>query len=190
MALTGESLSQQAIELTQHWFDRVVLGLNLCPYAHQPAKLGNIRFTTFVESANENLLEKLDREAQRLEQNTPRILETTLIILPKGFEDFFFYLSQVEHVEAWLRRTGREGIFQVASFHPDYVFHGADDDDIGNLTNRSPFPVLHLLREESLEAIIDSGADTEAIPQRNVERLEALPPGELAELFSYQKTRA
>ncbi|HEY7772532.1 MAG TPA: DUF1415 domain-containing protein [Marinagarivorans sp.] len=183
----ASALAQAAIESTRDWFERVVLGLNLCPYAHQPAKSGRVRFTAFIEGPEENLFERLEREVLRLEQSPADALETTLVILPEGFEDFYFYLSVLERVEHWLRKTGKEGVFQVASFHPQYVFHGAKPDDRGNLTNRSPYPVLHLLREQSLAEIIDGGADTQAIPARNIARLTVLSESDIDALFPYLK---
>ena len=182
------AVEQDAIERTRHWFERVVLGLNLCPYAHQPAKAGSVRFTTFIEDPAENLFERLERELLLLEQSPASALETTLVILPKGFDDFYFYVSVVARVESWLRKTNREGVFQVASFHPQYVFQDAEADDRGNLTNRSPHPVLHLLREQSLAAIIDGGADTQLIPSRNIARLDALAECEINALFPYLKS--
>lgn len=179
------ALKEQALLATQAWFERVVLGLNLCPYAHQPAKSGSIRFCTFFESDEESLFECLARELELLANSAAGELETTLIVLPVGFEDFFFYLSMLEAVDNWLAKNGWEGLFQVASFHPNYQFDGSSADDRGNLTNRSPYPILHLLREESLTQIFDSGADTAAVPERNIARITGLTDAEVGELFPY-----
>ncbi|WP_049721201.1 DUF1415 domain-containing protein [Gilvimarinus polysaccharolyticus] len=170
---------------TQQWFETVVLGLNLCPFAHQPAKHNRIRFTVFDESRGLGLLEVLDEEIARLENTPITELETTLLILPEGFEDFYFYTITAQQAESRLNKQGLQGTYQIASFHPDYQFSDTDFTDRSNLTNRSPYPILHLLREQSLSAAIDNGADTESIPERNIERMESLSEQQVIALFHY-----
>lgn len=177
--------SAQAVARTRVWFERVVLGLNLCPYAHQPSKANSIRFSVFYEGESESLLEKVEREVELLFSSPSSQLETTLIILPEGFDDFFFYLSIVDLVDDWLVKFGWDGRFQVATFHPNYQFEGTSLNDRGNLTNRSPHPMLHLLREASLTAVVDSGADTSSVPERNIERVKGLLDAEVADLFPH-----
>ncbi|WP_339897283.1 DUF1415 domain-containing protein [uncultured Gilvimarinus sp.] len=173
------------IAQTKHWFETVVLGLNLCPFAHAPAKHNRIRFAVFDEPEELGLMEVLSDEVGRL-QNTPiDELETTLLILPEGFEDFYFYTVTVQQADSWLNKKGLQGEYQVAHFHPDYQFSDTDYDERSNFTNRSPYPILHLLREQSLSTAIDNGADTESIPARNIARMENLTEQEIAKLFDY-----
>lgn len=173
------------IAKTQQWLETVVLGLNLCPFAHQPAKHNRIRFTVLDESQGLGLFEILGEEIERLENTPITELETTLLILPEGFEDFYFYTITVQQAESWLNKQGLQGVYQIANFHPDYQFSDTDFADRSNLTNRSPYPILHLLREQSLSAAIDNGADTESIPERNIERMEGLSEQEVVTLFHY-----
>ena len=180
---------EQVVARTRDWLERVVLGLNLCPYAHQPFKANSVRFSVFYEGAAESLIEKLEREIELLHSSPSGALETTLIILPEGFDDFFFYLSIIDMADNWLVKSGWEGHFQVASFHPDYQFEGTALSDRGNLTNRSPYPMLHLLREASLTAIVDSGADTASVPERNIERVNGLLDAEVEELFPHVRPK-
>ena len=169
----------------QVWFERVVLGLNLCPFAHAPAKQGRVRFRVFNGDSEQALLGVLDEELTMLRMSEPKVLETTVIIAPQGFEDFYYYLSVVDYLACWLSKNGWEGEVQVASFHPEYQFAGTQQGDMENLTNRSPYPLFHLIREASLTAVIDGGADTKSIPERNVERITALTQEELKQLFPY-----
>jgi hypothetical protein len=181
-----EAKAQAAvIANTQHWFESLVLGLNLCPFAHQPAKHNRIRFTVFDETQGLGLFEVLAAEVARLDSSDINELETTLLILPEGFDDFYFYIITVQQAESWLNKQGLLGVYQVANFHPDYQFSDTDFNDRSNLTNRSPYPILHLLREQSLTAAIDNGANTDAIPERNIERMERLSEQEVATLFHY-----
>jgi hypothetical protein len=105
-------------------------------------------------------------ECQRLDED--KFIETSLLIFPDAFADFEAYLNLVEMVEELLEDQDYEGIYQVASFHPDYRFSDASEDDPANFTNRSVYPMLHLLREDSLDKAIDSHPDVESIPERNV----------------------
>ncbi|WP_052481210.1 DUF1415 domain-containing protein [Gilvimarinus agarilyticus] len=173
------------IAQTKHWFETVVLGLNLCPFAHAPAKHNRIRFAVFDESQGLGLLEVLADEVTRLQNASIDEMETTLLILPEGFEDFYFYTVTVQQADSWLNKQRLQGVYQIAHFHPDYQFSDTDYDERSNLTNRSPYPILHLLREQSLSTAIDNGADTESIPARNIERMESLTEQEVAQLFDY-----
>ncbi|MDZ7924264.1 MAG: DUF1415 domain-containing protein [Marinagarivorans sp.] len=182
------SKNLHAVSQTEQWFERVVLGLNLCPFAHAPAKEKRVRFVALVVGEGDcegNLLALLTKEIEHL-QNTPaEQLETTLIVAPEGFEDFYLYSQTLGYLEHWLVAQSWEGFVQIASFHPDYQFSGSTPEDAQNLTNRSPYPVFHLIREASLSAIIDNGADTDAIPARNIARVSALTQAERRELFPY-----
>lgn len=170
---------------TQQWFEQVVLGLNLCPFAHVPAKEGRVRFSVLSVGSEQGLLTLLEQELNQLRDVPATVLETTVIIAPEGFEDFFYYMTVVDYVVRWLAQEGWEGEVQVASFHPEYQFAGTQPSDIQNLTNCSPYPLFHLIREASLTQVIDQGADTASIPERNIDTINALTSAERAKLFPH-----
>lgn len=171
------------IQSVQNWVDRLVVGYNLCPFAKRELTRDAVRFTVSEARTEAALLTDLQLELQRL-QADPSI-ETTLLIHPdvlRGFLDFNQFLDMAEDL---LEQLDLEGVIQIASFHPEYQFGGTEPDDAENYTNRSPYPVLHLLREASLESVIERYPDTDEIPERNialmeemgVERLKALLAG-------------
>jgi hypothetical protein len=159
---------------TRAWVERVVIGLKLCPFAPAPASRGLIRYETSMATTPETLLEDLAAELQRLVAVPAEELETTLLIHPYVLQDFHDYNDFLVVADEALVMLGLEGEIQVASFHPDYQFAGTSADDIGNATNRSPYPTLHLLREASIERAVDSYGDTAAIPAANIKTLQRL----------------
>ena len=154
------------INQTRNWVNRVVIGLNFCPFAYKV--LENNSLLCLVSSAGsvEPALTDL-LKAIRLMDNSESI-ETILLIFNEGFYDFDDYLDLVDLADALIEDEGYEGVYQVASFHPDYVFEDSDEEDAANFTNRSPYPMLHLLRESSLEKVLENFSNPEEIPQRNV----------------------
>ncbi len=126
-----------------------------------------IRYIVLQEATTETTLERFMEELQYL--NTHQDIETTLIILPNQFENFEKYLDLIGFAEALNSQKGYDGIYQVASFHPDYLFAGSTDDDPANYTNRSPYPMVHILREDSVTRAIEHYPNTEEIPQRNID---------------------
>jgi hypothetical protein len=172
-------------QLTQLWFEKVVLGLNLCPFAHKPARDNTIRFTV-CDTYNESvLLEKTITELQLLTDTAANKCETTIIIAPNVLGDFYDYQFFLLEAERKLTQEGWKGILQLASFHPNYCFAGAEPDDTSNLTNRSPYPLIHILREASLTAALENVDNPEDIPQQNVERMEGLSDEEKEKMFFY-----
>ncbi len=155
------------IRQTQCWLDKVIIEKNICPFAKNERNMNRIRF--FVESANtfEEALESLIRECEYLNNNADT--ETTLFILQQLGGDFNDYLDFLEIATQLLLDQGFEGIFQLASFHPDYCFADSEPDDPANYTNRSPYPMLHIICEESLEHALQNYSQPEQIPQRNIE---------------------
>jgi hypothetical protein len=168
------SSDDPAIIQTRAWVERVVIGLRLCPFAPAPALKGTIRYASSDATTPEALLEDLAVEMQRLVASSPEELETTLLVHPQVLQDFEDYNDFLAVAEELLGALGLEGELQIASFHPDYRFAGTEADDIGNATNRSPYPTLHLLREESIARAVDSFGDTSAISVSNIATLEAL----------------
>lgn len=163
-----------ALAQCQTWLERAVIGLNLCPYARAPHLGGRIRWVLSAATDTDGVVEELLRELEHLRQHDLAEVETTLLVVPRLLADFEDYLELLHAAEALLQALGYAGEFQLASFHPDYRFEGADADAIENCTNRSPLPMLHLLREDSISRIVDAGADVEAIPERNQQRLREL----------------
>ena len=161
------------IAATQTWVSNMVVGLNLCPFSHYVVENNQLRYSVTETQDKQQLMNELIHELQWLE-NHPEI-ETTLLIHPGVLNHFDDYLNFLDVVNQSLPLMDYEGIFQVASFHPDYQFGGTGIDDVENFTNRSPYPMLHILREASVEhAIANFQGDIDAIPDRNIERLTSM----------------
>lgn len=172
-------------QLTRFWFESVVLGLNLCPFAHKPARENTIRFIVCETNNEDMLLEKTIAEIQLLADTAIDKCETTVMIVPNLLKDFYDYQFFLSEAERKLKQEGWKGTFQLASFHPNYCFSGATLDEPSNLTNRSPLPLIHILREASLTTVLENVDSPEDIPQRNMERMEELNEEEKANLFFY-----
>jgi len=166
----------------EHWLDDIVIGLGFCPFARQPRVTDRIDiYLSDAESIEALLLELLEQVAA-LENTSPHEKETTLFVIPRLLSDFEEYLDVLSLAEQIMAQQGWEGIFQLASFHPDYQFENTDPADIENYTNRSPFPIFHILREDSISAAVDSG-NTEDIPHRNRALLLSLSEEERRSIF-------
>ena len=163
-----------ALAETRAWVDRVVIGLNLCPFAKAPQVKGLVRYVVSEASAPEALLAALVDELNRLAQAPAGRAETTLLIHPQALTDFADYNDFLAVAESAVAEMGLEGVIQVASFHPQYRFAGTAQDDVSNATNRSPYPTLHLLREESIERAVIALPQTEAIYEANIATLQRL----------------
>lgn len=161
-----------AISHTQKWLSSVVIAHNLCPFAKREFETGRIHYRVIETAETESQLEQLLRQCAVLDSNLE--IETSLIIFPSALQDFEDYLDLLETATALLNDHGYEGIYQLASFHPDYRFDGAAPNAPSNYTNRSPYPMLHILREASLEAALKTYAHPENIPKRNIEHADKL----------------
>jgi hypothetical protein len=164
----------EIIAEVESWLERAVIGLNLCPFARAVHVRGQIRTIVTTATEPEQLVETLTVELDYLHQCDPQETDTTLIIHPWVLEDFSDYNEFLDIADVVLEGMGLEGEIQIASFHPDYQFSGTRRDDISNYTNRAPFPILHLLREESIDRAVASVPDTEAIYKRNIATLKKL----------------
>ena len=162
------------IAATRHWLDAAVIGLNLCPFAHAPRAGKRIRFCVSPARTPEALANDLATELRLLADTDADAIETTLLIHPGVLGDFADYNDFLDVADAVLESMDLVGELQVASFHPQYQFSGTRPDDMGNFTNRSPYPMLHLLREESIDRAVAVHPDTDRIYQRNIEVLRAL----------------
>jgi hypothetical protein len=154
------------------WVEQLVIGEALCPFARRPLEADRVRFTVTDADSESALLASLEKEIARLERDSE--IETTLLIHPRVLTDFIAYNQFLDKVDALLRSLSMEGVFQVASFHPDYQFSGTAHDDAENFSNRSPYPLLHLIREESVDAAIDSFDNIDDVPRRNIIHLRAI----------------
>ncbi|MGR5209764.1 DUF1415 domain-containing protein [Vibrio rotiferianus] len=172
-------------EQVDQWLNDVVIGLNLCPFAAKPQRNKQIKIFVSEASQEETLLEDILLQLIELSNTEPEKLETTLVVVPNMLEDFWDYNFFIDWVEGLIKQQDWEGIFQVATFHPDYCFGGSEPEDDENLTNRSPFPIFHLIREESIEKVLKHYPDPESIPDTNIARVSALSEQERKKLFPY-----
>ncbi|EJH2588678.1 TPA: DUF1415 family protein [Vibrio parahaemolyticus] len=167
------------------WLNDVVIGLNLCPFAAKPQRNKQIKIFVSEATQEEALLEDILLQLIELSTTEPEKLETTLVVVPNMLQDFWDYNFCIDWVEGLIKQQDWEGIFQVATFHPDYCFGGAAPEDNENLTNRSPYPIFHLIREESMEKVLKHYPDPESIPDTNIARVSALSEKERKKLFPY-----
>ncbi len=156
-----------ACKLTQLWFEEIVLKDNFCPFAHQPHQNDAVRFTELAQTKRSHILQAVVDECLYLSDN-PQV-STSVLVLSSMAKSFYDYLDLIADIEHLLELEGYEGIYQVASFHPDYVFDGLDEADASNYTNRAPFPLLHLIREQELEDAVKGISNPESIPDRNID---------------------
>lgn len=159
---------------TLAWVDRVVIGLNLCPFARAVRVKGQLRCVASATTDTDTLLRTLCDEAQRLRDTDPALCDTTLLVHPQVLHDFADHNDFLDVAEAALAEMGCDGELQLASFHPAYQFEGTEPDDVTNATNRSPYPTLHLLREASIDRAVQAFPDAEAIYEANLRTMTAL----------------
>jgi len=164
----------EVLAAMRQWLEKAVIGLNLCPFAKAVYVKNQVRFVVSEARHLDGLLEDLDRELDLLAAADPAEIDTTLLIHPTLLPDFQDFNDFTIIAEAAVEEHGLEGIIQVASFHPAFQFADTEPDDIGNYTNRAPFPTLHLIREESISRAVAAYPDAEAIFGRNIETLNKL----------------
>ena len=163
-----------AITETRAWVDRAVIGLNLCPFAKAPQVKGQVRYALSVATDPAALLADLVAELESLAEAPAERIETTLLVHPGVMTDFAEYNDFLDLVDATVAELDLEGIVQVASFHPQYQFDGSAPDDVANATNRSPYPTLHLLREDSIDRAVEAFPQAEAIYETNIATMQRL----------------
>ena len=157
---------EKIIERTQKWIKDVVIDLNFCPFAAKALLKKSIHYSVIANADVKVILETLIKEMQHLDANED--VETTFIIFPNHFSEFENYLDLVDSAQQLLEDEAYEGVYQLASFHPEYCFDGADKDDAANYTNRSVYPMLHLLREDSITKALSLYKHPELIPDNNI----------------------
>jgi uncharacterized protein len=166
--------ADEVIAATRTWLEKAVIGLNLCPFAKTVYVANKIRYEVSDAQTPEALLADLTRALQTLAAANPADVETTLLIHPQALGDFLDYNDFLDIADAAVEELGLTGTIQVASFHPHYRFADTEPDAIENYSNRSPYPMLHLLREESVERAVAEFADAGRIPDRNIETLRRI----------------
>ena len=165
---------EEVLVKTKHWLEAAVIGLNLCPFAKAVYVKNQVRLVVSKARHADDLLEELDRELDLLVATPASEVDTTLLIHPALFDDFLDFNDFLEVAEGVVDEHGLEGVIQLASFHPQFQFDGTEPDDISNFTNRAPFAILHLLREESVERAVEAFPQAEAIFDVNIATLEKL----------------
>ena len=165
---------EQVLEKTRHWLEAAVIGLNLCPFAKAVYVKDQVRLVVSKARHADDLLEELDRELDLLVATPANEIDTTLLIHPTLFDDFLDFNDFLEVAEGVIDEHGLDGVIQLASFHPQFQFDGTEPDDISNYTNRAPFAILHLLREESVERAVEAFPQADAIFDVNIATLEKL----------------
>ena len=166
--------SEAVLDITKRWLETFVIGLNLCPFARHPYRADKIRYVVVRGENKEQIVECLLVEIKEMLEVSPADIETTLLILPDALSEFDNYLTFLDMLEEIVVEIEVDGTIQVASFHPQYQFQDTEPDDVENYTNRSPFPMFHLLREASIERAIEAFPEVGDIPEKNIETMNNL----------------
>ena len=169
----GEDL---VVSRTRRWLTHAVVGLNLCPFAKAVMAKGQVHYTVTPATGWNDLLAALEQEVDGLMACAPELRDTSLLIAPQALPDFFEFNGFIGEAERLLARRELEGVLQLAHFHPQFEFAGADPDDIANFTNRSPYPTLHLLRADSITRAVQAVPDASAIYDTNIATLRRMGP--------------
>ena len=162
------------IAATQAWLEKAVIGLNLCPFAKAVHGKGQIRWVHSPATTVQALLLALTQELRLLASADAEVIDTTLLVHPQVLGDFLDFNDFLDVADAALDELGLDGTLQIASFHPQFQFAGTAPDDVGNFSNRAPFPTLHLLREASIDRAVAAFPEAASIYDRNIETLEGL----------------
>jgi len=166
--------TETAIDDTRRWLERAVIGLNLCPFAKSVHVKGQVHYVVSRAQTPKAFLEDLVIELKELLASDPLARDTTLLIAPDCLSDFLDFNDFLAEADQALVDLELDGVLQIANLHPDYQFAGTQADDITNFTNRSPYPTLHLLREDSIDRAVDAFPDAESIFERNMETMERI----------------
>lgn len=175
---------QDAAQQVHDWITHWVIAENLCPYAEAPMNARRVAIVVSEASDEEGVYQAFLQQVERLLANEPDVIETLVLALPNALAEFDDYLDLLAACEAALDELGLAGVLQIASFHPDYCFADVSVDDPANYSNRSPMPLLHLLREDSLTEALAGIAHPERIPARNQAHLRKLGLEEIRRRFS------
>ena len=168
----------------RRWLERAVIGLNLCPFAKAVYAKSQVRIVVSDATTERALLEQLGEEMARLRDAPAEAIDTTLLVHPRVLQDFLAYNDFLDDADALVEAMELDGVLQVASFHPHYRFAGTQPDDAENLTNRAPHPILHLLREDSVDRAVAAYPEPDAIVERNIATMRELGAGGFRKLLS------
>lgn len=163
---------EEHVNVVLRWLQEYIVDYNLCPFAKKPLIQNQIRIEVVSEKKRAIILEKFFDELKRLDDNTS--VETTLLVFPFSLLDFYQYLEICEFCDQLLIQQGYEGVYQLASFHPGYFFEGEESNDSSHFTNRSPYPIIHILREDSIEQVLKTYKKPEDIPVNNIALMRKL----------------
>ncbi len=186
MTETKLSNDQEIIKSVSHWLSKVVIGLNLCPFAKAPFNKGQVELIVTHADTDDELVQFLSDRLNRLAETSSEKIETTIIIVADWLQQFDDYNQFLDLADDVIVANELEGILQVASFHPNYQFEGTSPDSPENYSNRSPYPLLHLLREESVERALESEQNADDIVARNIAKLNELGVVGVKALLSQQ----
>lgn len=178
-------MHQNIEETITAWLEDVVLGLQLCPFALKPIRESRHRIFVSEAIGAEQALVDLEQECQRLDNTAVESLETTLLALPNTLQNFYDFNDFLAIANTLLNERGWQGVYQLASFHPRYQFAGTQPSDLENLTNTAPLPIIHILREQSVELAIEAYEAVDDIPLRNIAKMQSLSKAQRLRLFSF-----
>ena len=181
MHAMAEKDENKIINTVRNWVEAVVINLNLCPFAKKVHLQNGIRFTVSKALSEEELLLHLHDELVHISENPS--IKTTLLIHPFVLEDFLAFNQFLAYADDLVEEMNLTGVFQIASFHPAYQFADTEQDDVENYTNRSPYPVLHILSEEDIEQAIATYPNIDEVPFRNKEKMRDLGPKKMKALL-------
>ena len=187
MSPNGRSTIEQVEQQVRAWLDHFVVGLNLCPFARPVVASAALRISICDAKQLQQVAEAFMAELDLIQQSPESDIATTLLVLPNALNDFEEYLSFIENAEALIDQMGLAGIIQLASFHPDYQFEAEPAESASHFTNRSPYPLIHFLREEMMERVLENVPHPKQIPQRNIQKLEAMGRGAVEQLLQSLK---
>ena len=168
------SVDPDAVERVRRWLERAVIGLNLCPFAKSVYLKQQVRIVVSDASTARALLEELGEELALMRDTPVEQVDTTLLVHPQVLQDFLDYNDFLDDAEALVEVLALDGVLQVASFHPHYQFAGTEPDDAENLTNRAPYPILHILREDSVARAVEAYPEPDSIIERNIATMREL----------------
>lgn len=177
--------SAQVIQQVKIWLEQVVIGLNLCPFAKRPYQQKQVKIAVSTASDDGALLQDLRQQLKLLENTPIETTETSVLVVANHLQDFYDYNDFLNLADALIEQYNWQGVFQIASFHPHYQFAGTAPNDAENLTNKAPYPILHILRESSLDKAVKSHPDVDGIPEQNIAKMNQLTKQQITELFGY-----
>lgn len=182
-----DNYMENTLNLTNYWLETIVVGLDLCPFARIPFEKGQIRVVECEDAGEEGQMGFFLEELEFLNQVEAADVSTTLIVYPQASSSFSEFNDFVGDLEFMLEEAGLDEIFQLVAFHPKFVFEHLDPDHLGNYVNRSPFPVLHILRSDEIARVVKNPKEGEMISFNNDKKLHSLSRESLDQLFYYLK---